>query len=100
MSQASPEKTIAAIAALHPDMKYICTHGSCFKFYELLHEIYPDAIPYMNQERDHVVTRIGTSLYDINGRVGNAFGKSGSRFHEMDESEISTAGKWVPVPRG
>lgn len=35
----------------------------------ILKKIYPQAIPYINENRDHVVTRIDNQLYDITGEV-------------------------------
>lgn len=47
----------------------IFTNGSCYRFYEILTNVFFDGIPYYNQE--HVITRIGSRYYDITGEVKN-----------------------------
>lgn len=41
------------------------TNGSCYKFYLILKEIYPDAVAYYDS--DHIITKIGSMYYDIEG---------------------------------
>ena len=90
----SVEKFIKSVRELSPNMDYVCTHGSCYKFYEILSFVFPGAIGYINAERSHVVTRIGDDLYDISGRIGSALGKKGQEYHEMDAGEHKMARKW------
>ncbi len=42
-------------------------NGSCYRFYLILKEVFPDAIAYY--DGDHVITRIGDKYYDITGMV-------------------------------
>lgn len=85
---------VDAIHRLAPDMRHRCLHGDCYRFHLFLKEMFPDAVPYMNRERDHVVTRIGDGFYDATGRVGSVYGKAATRYHEMDAKEVAVAGKW------
>lgn len=88
------EQFIELIRTLDAHITTACLRGSCYKFYKVLSRVYPDATPYMNTERNHVVTRIGNSLYDITGRVGSVGGKAADKYHRMDETEIRVAQKW------
>ena len=88
------EDFISKVRGLHPNMEYACAHGSCYRFYEVLAMAFPEAAPYMTQDRCHVVTRIGDEFFDISGYVGKATGKASARYHEMDASEIKSASKW------
>ena len=85
---------VDVIRRFAPDMRHRCLHGDCYQFHLFLKEMFPDAVPYMNRERDHVVTRIGDDFYDVTGRVGSAHGKAASRYHEMDAKEVAVAAKW------
>ena len=60
---------IKAIKNSHPFMEDIFTLGGCWRFHLILKEIWPQAIPYCNHDRDHVITEINGRLYDINGDV-------------------------------
>ena len=48
-------------------MVNIFTRGSCLNFFILLKQIFPEAEAYFNQQ--HIITRVGSSFYDITGRV-------------------------------
>lgn len=50
-------------------MVNIFTKGSCLNFYLILRTVYPNAIPWYNQ--DHIVTEIDGRFYDITGSVSN-----------------------------
>ena len=90
----SVEEYIHAISALSPSIKRACLNGACYRFHKLLALSYPNALPYMNASRDHVVTCIDSSLYDITGRIGSVNGKAGSCYHLMSDSERRVAEKW------
>lgn len=47
----------------------IFTMGGCYRFYLFLKALYPISEPYINQKKNHVITRIGGRFYDINGEV-------------------------------
>lgn len=45
----------------------IYTNGSCYRFYEILKAIYPQAEAWYDS--DHVITKIMDKFYDITGEV-------------------------------
>ena len=45
----------------------VYTQGSCYKFYLILKEAFPQAKAYYNS--DHVITEIDGKFYDITGEV-------------------------------
>jgi len=58
---------LSMLRALHPDLEWQCLHGSCFRLYLLLKEVWPNAEPWCNI--DHVITEIDGLFYDIRGEV-------------------------------
>ena len=88
------ELFVSSVRELHPGLEQACLHGNCYKFHKVLSMAYTDAVPYVNAERDHVVTRIGDGLYDITGRIGGVNGKAGRAYHVMSASEEKAASKW------
>lgn len=45
----------------------VYTEGSCYHFYLILKEVFPDADPWYDNE--HIVTKIGDKFYDITGEI-------------------------------
>lgn len=43
--------------------------GSCYQFYLILQQVFPQAIPWYSEDHDHIVTCIDGVLYDITGAV-------------------------------
>lgn len=82
---------IVCVRELSPSMEVICLNGSCYRFHLLLKQRFPEAVPYMNGERNHVASKIGETLYDISGALPE---KMADGFHEMEASEIRAASKW------
>ena len=60
---------LAMLRNLHPDLEWKCLHGSCFRLYLLLKEVWPDAEAWTNV--DHVITKIDGRFYDIRGEVAS-----------------------------
>jgi hypothetical protein len=58
---------IATIRESHSMMPRIFQFGSCFNFYLILRQVYPEAEAYYNIE--HVITKIDDKFYDITGEV-------------------------------
>ena len=52
-----------------PYIETIFMQGGCYKFHLFLKSIFKDAVPLINKSADHVVTMIGSDLWDINGAV-------------------------------
>lgn len=61
----------------------VYTSGSCYKLYEVLKEIFPEAKPLINKEGQHIISLIEGVCYDINGVVEDT-----SDFREMTEEQI------------
>lgn len=47
----------------------VYTRGSCYQFYKILKEVFPQANAFYNS--DHVITEIDGNFYDITGEVEN-----------------------------
>lgn len=45
----------------------VFTEGSCYHFYLILKEVFPDAECWYDQ--DHVITKIDNRFYDITGEI-------------------------------
>lgn len=86
-----PMKAISMFKNADKRAEHIFTHGGCYRFHLLLRSIFPEAVPYMNSSRDHVVSKIGDRFYDIRGRVPS---KHEDDYHIMDDIEIRVASKW------
>lgn len=61
------ESFIARIRDSFIGSQQVYTEGSCYHFYLILKEVFPDAEPWYDE--DHVVTKIGDHFYDITGEV-------------------------------
>jgi len=64
------EDILKFIISLRESDKYIktiYTNGGCYQFYLVLSLLYPTAEPFITPDNEHVVTKIGTKYYDING---------------------------------
>ena len=91
-NKSDPVDFISTISDLDPSLKRICLNGACYKFHLVLKSAFPEAVAYMNEQRDHVVTKIGTDLYDISGKLPR---KRHADYHEMTPKEIEVASKWA-----
>ena len=61
------ESFIARIRDSFIGSQQVYTEGSCYHFYLILKEVFPDAEPWF--DNDHVVTKIDGHFYDITGEV-------------------------------
>jgi len=85
---------IIIIDALRKSDSYIINifkEGSCYKFYEFLRVIYPNAMPYINKEENHVVTKINSSFYDITGKIAR---KYESMYFPINEQQLKKVKQW------
>ena len=87
----NPESFIAAMRNADDYMEHIFMQGGCFQFYVILKTVFADAKPMMNKAENHVATRIGQHLYDINGKLS---AKEAAEFTDMTESQFQTALDW------
>lgn len=61
------ERFISTIRDSFIGCQQVYTEGSCYHFYLILKEVFPDAEPYY--DNDHFITKIGDHFYDITGEV-------------------------------
>lgn len=61
------ESFIAAIRESVDNASHIYTHGGCYDFYLILKAKFKSAEAYYDS--DHVITKIGSKYYDINGEI-------------------------------
>lgn len=60
-------KLIEVIRESFPASITVYTRGSCYQFYLILKEVFPEAKCYYDS--NHVITKIGNNFYDITGEV-------------------------------
>jgi hypothetical protein len=83
----SPKELIDNLRSTDRYIETIFTNGGCWKFYEFLKSVYPEAEPYkvvwsdseLNADQlqyildselyNHIITKIGNHFYDITGEV-------------------------------
>lgn len=83
---------IDLINALRESDSYIdviYTNGSCYRFFVMVKKLYPDAIPMLNKDMNHIGILLDGKIYDINGEV-----KEPEDFYYMNEQEIEMVEKW------
>lgn len=54
-------------------IEHIFLMGGCYKFFLFLKTIYPNAEPYIHQDKDHIVTKLFGHLFDIRGIIESKF---------------------------
>lgn len=67
MRSTNVESFIAKVRDSFIGSQQVYTEGSCYHFYLILKEVFPDAEPWYDNE--HIVTKIGDKFYDITGEV-------------------------------
>jgi hypothetical protein len=55
-------------------IRYIYTEGGCYRFHILLSKLFPGCKPYINEKKNHIITRYKNKYYDIDGVVTNQDG--------------------------
>lgn len=91
---ASDMKVEVFIKTLRESEAYIediYLNGGCYQFHLVLKNMFSDAIPYINKEKDHVVTMLRDNLYDIRGVVSN---EDKSKYVPMTRRDLKVAAKW------
>lgn len=61
------ERFISVVRDSFVGSQQVYTRGSCYHFYLILKEVFPNAEPYY--DADHIVTKIDDKFYDITGEV-------------------------------
>jgi hypothetical protein len=91
LNLASVSGMLRFINALRQTDRYIemiYMNGACYQFHLLLKTFFPESKPYINKEKDHVITKYAGKYYDITGEA------SGNWYTPMTESEIEIASEW------
>lgn len=87
-------KALKLITALRKSDGYIekiFLNGSCYRFHVFLKTQFPKSEPYIMFDKSHIVTKIGTRLYDIRGLVK----KSEEKFYiSLRKENLSEVKKW------
>lgn len=63
----TPESFISKIRDSFVGSQQVYTEGSCYHFYLILKEVFPEAESWYDQ--DHILTKIDSKFYDITGEV-------------------------------
>lgn len=67
MKNTNVESFIAKIRDSFVGSQQVYTEGSCYHFYLILKEVFPNAEPWF--DNDHIVTNIDGRFYDITGEI-------------------------------
>lgn len=68
---------------------HIYTKGGCYKFHVLLSRMFKGCVPYINKDKNHIITRYKNKYYDIYGEVDNQ-----DKFRRLYKTEIPIVEKW------
>lgn len=71
-------------------IEHLYLNGSCYQFHRLLKELYPDAEPFINEGKNHIITRIDGLYYDITGIVNH---KKYSHL-DQDQDDFKKVQEW------
>ena len=69
-------------------IEVIYMNGSCYRFHLFLKELFPQALPLINSEKDHIITNIDGRYFDITGEVG------AGGFASLDGDDIEMVKDW------
>jgi hypothetical protein len=89
-----PEVFIKTVRQSFIGAEQVYTQGSCVMFYLILKTIYPNAKPYWSSKAKHMITKIGSSYYDITGQV-----KCTRDYKIDDKEEYASFHVSVALPR-
>ena len=67
MRSTNVESFIAKVRDSFIGSQQVYTEGSCYHFYLILKEVFPNAEPWF--DNDHIVTKIDDKFYDITGEI-------------------------------
>lgn len=69
-------------------IEVIYMNGSCYRFHLFLKELFPQALPLISNEKDHIITNIDGRYFDITGEV-NVDG-----FTPLNDDDIEMVKGW------
>lgn len=56
------------------DIQYkVFTEGSCFKLYEIIKTVFPQAEAYWSDRDGHCITKVDGEFYDIGGKLSESY---------------------------
>ena len=87
MVDIKPNDFIKTIRETDAYIQKIYLNGGCYSFHKVLKSIYPNAMPRINQSKDHVVTVIDDKFYDITGQVEG-------EYTPLTKEELLMCDKW------
>ena len=90
-----PEALIKALRDTDGYIEKIYLNGGCYQFYKFLKAVYPKAEPYITQDKQHVVSKIGSRFYDITGKTDGAFSPMTDKDIEMCEGWSFSRRNWL-----
>lgn len=67
MAKIDIDKFISTIRDSFVGSQHVYTNGSCYHFYMILKEVFPNAEAWY--DNDHIVTKIDGKFYDITGEI-------------------------------
>lgn len=84
----NPLELITALRNTDGYIETIFLKGGCYQLHLFLIVIFPYAVPLINAERDHVISKIGQTCYDITGEV------SGTGYSYLDQADLELVKTW------
>lgn len=70
-------------------IEHIYTKGGCYRFHILLSKMYKNTTPFINETKDHIVTRYRKKYYDVYGEVYEV-----KDYRVLDIEDIPMVEKW------
>lgn len=70
---AQVERVIRSLRNSDVYIEHIFMKGGCYRFFLFLKTIYPNAEPYIHQDKDHIVTKLFGHFFDIRGIIESKF---------------------------
>ncbi len=82
------EGVISSLRSTDRYVETIFLEGGCYQFRQFLAALFPEAKALINVGRDHVVTLLNDTCYDITGKVESA------GYHELSRLDLSLVESW------
>ena len=83
-----PINIINSLRSSEGYIEAIFLNGGCYNFHLFLKSIYPQAVPMINKEKNHVVSKINNKKYDIGGE------NNSEDFFDLTLCDLDTVQKW------
>jgi hypothetical protein len=89
MSECTPGQLIKAIRDLSPLVERVCLNGSCYRLFEVVKVVFPEAEPWIDSD-GHVWIRVGDRFYDIQFEIAAEIMLTADRWtaEPMDAEQI------------